>query len=86
MITEFVNGYNVTGNHATVGRDYHILNADGRVVGKAPGKVLAMAAAAELPRGDLVQEDAVPEPEPEAEAEPEPEVKAVPKPEPMPEP
>lgn len=30
MTTTFVNGYNVTGNHATVGREYRVCNAAGK--------------------------------------------------------
>lgn len=60
MTTTFVNGYNVTGNHATVGREYHVCNAAGKVlIRSANGIEHAMAIAEARPPGD------VPEPEPE---------------------
>ena len=66
MITEFVNGYNVTGNHGTGSeRKYHVCDAAGKVlIRSAVGKVHAIALAAARPLGD------VPEPKPEPEPAP----------------
>jgi len=87
MITEFVNGYNVTGNHGVgAAREYHVRNAAGKVLGTAPGKVLAMAVATEMPTGNVPEPEDEPEPEAEpdvvVEEAPEPEVEPEPKPEP----
>lgn len=59
MTTTFVNGYNVTGNHAKVGREYHVCNAAGNVLQRANGIEPAMAVAAARLPGD------VPEPKPQ---------------------
>lgn len=95
MITEFVNGYNITGNHATVGREYHICDAAGKLLLQLPGKVMAIASAKALPPGD------VPEPEetvslpapgtayeaaPATELDPEPEIVPMTEAEPEPDP
>jgi len=58
MITEFCNGYNVTGNHGATVREYRICNAGGGIVRVEGGKRQALAVAASLPAGD------VPEPKP----------------------
>ena len=61
MITEFVNGYNVTGNHGTGSeRRYHVCDAAGKVlIRSAVGKVHAMAIAAARPPGDVPDPEAV---------------------------
>jgi hypothetical protein len=66
MITELVNGYNVTGNHgAGAVREYHVCDLAGNTLAEAAGKVLAIAAANAREPGDVpepVVEEVAPEP------------------------
>ncbi len=66
MSTELVNGYNVTGNHATVGREYHVCDASGKVLHVAAGKRPAIEFAEGREPGDVRPE---PEPTPRSAAE-----------------
>lgn len=59
----FVNGYNITGNHATTGREYHVCDAAGVVLAAIKGPVAAaMAFAAAQVPGDVTEPVAAPEP------------------------
>ena len=71
MTTTLVNGYNVTGNHAKSGREYHVCNAVNRVLHVSDGIEPAMAIARGMRTGDVVQD----KPKPVVEIPPE--VKAV---------
>ena len=54
MTTTFINGYNVTGNHATSGREYRVCDASGRALHTAAGIEPAMAVAQGMRPGDVV--------------------------------
>jgi len=58
-----VNGYNVTGNHAAVGREYHLENAAGEALHAVNNRAIARGLARSLPPGD-VPEPQRPSPEP----------------------
>ncbi len=74
MITELINGYNVTGNHAPAGstaREYRVCDASNRALHIADSKVAAIATARGMRTGDVIEV----KPPPVAEIPPE--VKAV---------
>ena len=53
MYREIHNGYLVTGNHAAVGREYHVALADGQVVRMADRQDRAIAVACGMAGGDM---------------------------------
>lgn len=63
---EVINGYELTGNHAAIGREYRVCRADGEVVAVSHvGKGDAIAIAERLPTGDItVAPEPVVEPTP----------------------
>lgn len=78
MITELINGYNVTGNHSpagTDGREYRVSNAINRALHIANSKVAAISIAHGMRPGDVVEVKPKPKPKPVTEIPPE--VKAV---------
>ena len=64
-----VNGWRVTGNHAAVGREYHLENAAGEMCHVVNSKPIARGLAASLPVGD-VPEPIRPSPDPVSVASP----------------
>jgi hypothetical protein len=64
MLSQYCNGYTITGNHAAAGRMYHVCNAAGAVVARVAGAIgHALAHAEALPPGDVVEPPPPPQPE-----------------------
>jgi len=67
----WINGYNITGNHATSGRDYRVEDAAGVVLAGVKGPIrAAMALAEKMQLGDVPEPKPAPEPEPKAAPKP----------------